>query len=719
MKLIPNRLALAIASAGLLTIYGCGGGGGGSPIGAAPTTLSGVAATGAAMAGALITITDSNGLTATKTAGTDGAYSADVSSFTAPFSISAVLQVGDTTLKLMSMVAEKPAAGRNGIANVTPLTHAMAALVAPSGNPVDLEIPATLKANVTKTNVDGAANKINSVISNILTDAGLDPTKFNPVSTIFTANRLGADRVLELARVEVTGSGVTITNPAAVDDGKGSASVTLTSSTTTLPTLAAPPANTVLDELDHIATLAEACFKDAPTTRVTTSDSFGNPTALSAACDAVPFTTTYKSGGYTSRQRYSSLLKSTDFTGAVFSKPEKLFTTADGAVYFRMAYKTAAGDGGILTDIARKNSQTEKWEVDGNQRDYNSSVETRLDNLTQLNPSNTQEGSKSQYRVAIRLVFDPSRTGGKNVQLIRVKGPGLPANGVVMHRSSVCGANDYMTITNKTGALVGTTATGVTTPFLYNSGGSNNFKLAAELKTGTFDWSKVTSSSSWSTTALTDVDVTAIPAFAEYTFELWHFAAGVSGLTPRTSANLTSTTAPDFTYKQRISSRPPAITSLKNLSWNTLASSTFLDPNTTTSSLQTSSTVNWTPTAEPVDGVSSSGQKFTATTDPTQATSLIVNADTSATGVKISARTATVTPASEVSGIESLRNLGVTIPSCSTASYPTLDTVMGTRVTGTDGVVRSNGTYRDQVIRSRAANLTRKYVANSWNNFID
>src|SRR2546422_2706698 len=209
-----SKTSIAIASAALASaaLVACGGGGGGTNATPTPTstTVSGVAATGLAMAGASITIKDADGNSATKTADGNGAYSFDVTSLTAPFVITATVQVGDTQLSLTSMVADKPAAGSTGTANVTPLTHAMAALLAPNGNPEELSSPAVLKTAVTKAKLDDVAAKIRTAIESILKEAGLDPAQFNPVSTTFTANRQGADRVLELVRVEVTGQGISL-----------------------------------------------------------------------------------------------------------------------------------------------------------------------------------------------------------------------------------------------------------------------------------------------------------------------------------------------------------------------------------------------------------------------------------------------------------------------------------------------------------------------------
>ena len=715
MKRTSTALAsMAFVSAALVA---CGGGGGNAPPAASNTSISGVAATGQAMAGATITIKDANGVSATKMADAAGSYTFDVTNLTAPFVITATLQVGDTQLTLTSMLAEKPAAGSTGIANVTPLTNAMAALLAPNGNPEELTATGVSKTAVTQAKLDDVAAKIRAAIENILKDAGLDATKFDPVSTVFTANRQGADRVLELVRVELTGQGVSLTNPSAPDDGNGSASVQITPATTVVAKLPAPPAGTTLDALDHLATLLDACFADAPEVRVTAQDVRGVPTTISAACNAVPMAANYKSGGYNALARYAGLLKSADFTGAKFSKPERLFTSAaTDSVFFRLPYKTAAGAGGIITDIAAQTYPVGKpyqWEIVGNQRDYDSTVDARLDNINQLNPNNTQESSKGQYRVALRLFFNPLNAAGMNVQTARVKGPGLPAAGVVMHRSAVCGTNDYMTISNKTGSLLNSS----NVPQLFNGGTSNAFRLAAELKSGTYDWSKVGAFSSWRDTPMSDADLAAIPSFAEYTWELWTF--GAPGRAYRT--DLTLAPAADVVYKQRLTSRPPAVSSLKSLAWNSIDANDYLNPASGLAAPQTAVTVNWKSTAEPVDYANVFGQRNAAavstTTPATQVSFVRISADTSTTGVKISDSSKTVSPVFDPAGTASLAGMtGATPPdvNCANAQFPAFDAVVGTK-----DATNSYATYRDMTIRSRSYSLARKYVTNAWSNFID
>lgn len=733
-----SGFALSASCASLLSavLVACGGGGGSSStttsagtVTPPPSTsvvtppvvvvdvsqsLSGVAATGAAMDGAIITITDSKGASVTKTAGIDGSFSADVTSMTAPFVITASKQVGDSILTLTSVAVDKPAAGTTGTANVTPLTDALAALIAPNGHPSELQTQAVLIASATKSKVDASSAALTAAIANVLADAGLDPTKFNIITTPFTANRTGADRVLEMVKVESTGQGVSLVNTSVPDNGLGSASVQISSATTAAnaPKVPAPPAGTVLGEQDHFAALAQACFADAPAVRAPTVDAGGTPTSLSPACAAVPFASNYKSGGFTSRQRYAGLLTNSDYTGAKFSKPERVFTTPAGTVFFKMAFKTLAGSGSVVTDVAQKTSPAGKsytWEIVGNQRDYDSAVDVRLDNSNQLNPAAVQqESGKSQFGVSLRLFFNPINSAGLNAQAVRVKGPGLPAAGVSMHRSNLCGPDTYMTITYKTGSLVNPAGAAV----LYNTSTSNNFKLSAALKTGTIDWTKVTNFSNWRDAPLPDADIAAIPSFAEYTWEVWTFG-GTNGT--RVFRALTNATPADITYTQRLPAKLPAVSSLKTLPWNTIDTAEYLNPTGTLTGAQSSASVSWKSLVEPVDYVNVTGNKFVAASS----SFVRVSSDTGNSVIKISETSKTVAVVNDTAGTSSLLGLtGVAlplIPNCAATPLPAFDGVQGTK----DAAGNATATSRSLTIRSRDANLTRKYVSNSWNNFID
>jgi hypothetical protein len=386
-----------------------------------------------------------------------------------------------------------------------------------------------------------------------------------------------------------------------------------------------------------------------------------------------------------------------------------------------MAYKTASNQGGIVTDVAKKTSPSSKpylWEIQGNLRDYDSAIDTRIDNYTQLNPNIASESGKSQYRLGLRLFFNPAANAGKNVQAVRVKGPGLPAAGITMHRSSACGTNDYMTITSKVGNLIfGGNS------ILWNSATTNNFRLASELKTGVIDWSKVSGLSGWRDAPMTDAEISSIPPFAEYTFELWNFGAVTGGgFSYRT--DITNTTTPDVTYKQRLASKPPVPSSLKHFTWNTLNTNGFLNPQDALAASAASVSASWTQMAEPVDMLTAFGQKAVAnaTTTANNYSNLRVSADTSGVGVSLNARTAAVSPINDPSGTAGLSGIvGVVpnIPNCAGISFPALDAVAGTNPIGADSVARANVTYRELILRSRTPYLLRKYSIAAWSNFSD
>ncbi len=96
MKFTLKRLALSIASAGLLTIYGCGGGGGGTaaePVAVVAQSFSGNAAAGRPLVGT-VTVKDANGVSRSTPIGANGAYTVDVTGMTAPFVFRAEGNVG-------------------------------------------------------------------------------------------------------------------------------------------------------------------------------------------------------------------------------------------------------------------------------------------------------------------------------------------------------------------------------------------------------------------------------------------------------------------------------------------------------------------------------------------------------------------------------------------------------------------------------------------------
>ena len=101
-KWILSSLAAVAVAVGIVA---CGGGGGGGLT--ADPTLSGVAAIGAPLSGATITLVDSKGLSFTTTADADGKYAfskADIAAATPPFLITASTSLGDSQISHYTIV---------------------------------------------------------------------------------------------------------------------------------------------------------------------------------------------------------------------------------------------------------------------------------------------------------------------------------------------------------------------------------------------------------------------------------------------------------------------------------------------------------------------------------------------------------------------------------------------------------------------------------------
>ena len=172
-----------------------------------PPRIAGVAAVGAPLSNATITLIDATGKIFTTQADANGLYAFDdLSSATPPFLISATAEVGATQVTHYALVTLN--AG-DAVANITPLTSAVASLVSPSALPSGLT-PAQLAA-LTSTAVAKATDSVKAVVAPVAGALGL-PASFDPLSSTFTADRTGADSLLDHLNVTLRASGVTISN---------------------------------------------------------------------------------------------------------------------------------------------------------------------------------------------------------------------------------------------------------------------------------------------------------------------------------------------------------------------------------------------------------------------------------------------------------------------------------------------------------------------------
>ena len=484
----PPCIALAVAA----LVAGCGGGDGPSapvvpvvPVVVAATVLKGVAATGAALAGATVTVIDGDAATpdpAAVTTAADGSFSVDVSALKAPFVIQASGRVDGVATRIVAIVPSVSANADN-TANVTPLTHAVAALVAPGGDPLALLSPATLAASVTAQKVADASSlvvntlKSDPVIAAVMAAAGAN---FNPLSTAFSANGSGLDAVLDKLSVEVSAAGVAITNLAAAIGGSGlPAAVVLTPAQTTTPTVVPTlPASTAAADLPTAADLAalgakyQACLA-LPLAQRVTLDGSGTVTAVSAPCNYAP--TDWKSNGRTWAQELGQFIFAKDLLShALVGKGQVVLTLAAAnltdpkdskhpycntatCVVVRWPLTTASGQASAADWLLAKVAG--KWDVIGNQRPYRAFVEPRLQRYINANRDGAAAGNaadpyffKDRFESQVRLQFDLTSPDTAKVRAVRFTGPGLPAAGVVQFRSQRCGSDDRMGISYQNGS---------------------------------------------------------------------------------------------------------------------------------------------------------------------------------------------------------------------------------------------------------------------------
>jgi hypothetical protein len=590
-------LQIGLTTLACACLIACGGGG--SSPSATDAQLSGTAAYGSPMAGASITVTDATGQTVTTTSANDGSYTVKVTGFTAPFLVKASGISGDSVKEYVALVTATPKMGETGTANVTPLTHALVTMVSSDGtSPSEFTDPSKLKALDT-TKLTTALGNLQTALKEVLIDAGL-PGTFDPLTASFKADRTSAaDVLLDTIKVTVSDQGVALTNARVpvVSDSSSSTSATVTIKGTPTAAPVALPKPTVaaadIKGLDAFQNDANACLALAPAARVS-KDVNGAYTFLGACANVTGFDIHYKGYGYTLNQLWGPRLLNQIPQGSTMDTPEfLLFMDSGNKALVRLASKSSSG-GLVFFEMAAKGNDG-KWTLVGNQRDYDASIGVGLYRQTDVstngwtipstlvnNPDKGKNvGKFDAYSARLGLVFNPQGPNAADVYAVRVKGPGLPANGVVLARSSGCGTNDYLAFYSNNGTLPSAALTTHTTST------GNQWILDAKNfgsgYTGTDFYNQYRGLAPNTTTpvATAPVDMQTIPEFAAYTWEVFKTVNG---------------TTPAATFTSRIVTRPLAASEGSKQAWATLSADTldYLNPASTTKAGELNSgTVSW------------------------------------------------------------------------------------------------------------------------------
>lgn len=384
---LPRQLALnGLAAAIALALAGCGGSGGDEAVKEEPTVISGVAATGAPLAGAKVTMTDTAGKQVCDTsADGDGAYRCTLpGDAAAPFALKA--STADHTL-----YSSAPAA-QTGTINLTPLTTLMVAKLAPNGNPAefaaamrdDPQLPAKIEA------VADEVRKLIAPLQAAAGSAGVDPLRGS-----FKADGSGHDKVLDSLQVsirpEANSSNIEVTMKVApASDSAAPVSVSFNSSEA-VPS--APPALGQLKAEDLVpdgmarrvadfTSRMTACYALPLAQRVSGAAEgativHGGPAAvLAPQCKGLFFDddpAKFKDNGaiVSSYGSYAGIY-SAGHNGVRFDMGNFEYQQANGDVL--VSFRATAPDGRTSHYTATLRAQDGRLKAIGNQYDYNASV---------------------------------------------------------------------------------------------------------------------------------------------------------------------------------------------------------------------------------------------------------------------------------------------------------------------------------------------------------
>ena len=403
-------------------------------------SISGVAATGSAMSAATITLTDSTGKTVTTTAGDDGSFSFDdLSSYAAPYQLTASVLMGEKNVTHYSIVASLPNSGVNTV-NVNQLTSAVVALVAPTGTVSDLT--ASQLSGITKSQVDAALSKVQSVIAPVAANI-TDANNFNPITSTFAANGKGPDALLDHISVNIRSDGVDLANKMAVASGESTAaaSSSLTKGGSTSPTPLATGDAVDLSKIDLLVEQFKKCFAVPYTSRLTNK----TPTSatLHADCQGIA-TSDYLHNGNTFMSRWAGMLNTqyADSTSKIF-RPEMRLRLGSNPDTIAMNFNMTdnQGNGYTMPEVIQRQKDG-TWKLYGNQRQINAFIEANQTHYIDLTPNTAYNNVNfSRVESGFRIYVDPRVTFNSG---------GTPTNQAIdLSRNDGTSASSWSTFRNQ------------------------------------------------------------------------------------------------------------------------------------------------------------------------------------------------------------------------------------------------------------------------------
>lgn len=383
---------LLISSVALAALLACGGGGGGGMASneSQLLTVSGIAATGAPMANATLQIYGKDGvavLTTPVSIAADGTYSATIpATATGPF----VFEVDNGNDKIYSVLPNKSS---TPVVNVTPVSNLIAAKLSSTGNPFNLssEIAAS-SATVSSTTLTAATSTIMTALQPLATALNLG-SSINPLSTTFSANGSGFDRMLDSLDIKIEPKGATskieVTLKQSVDENQDLPKISFAHNETpaALPTVDATKLVTsgLTPKIQELLDKLTACYAVPLSSRIasggTAASDIQSQTCKDAFIGGNP--AGYKSGGMAiaKTQHYGGIFTTESTAGVTFSDPKFFYSVGttvangptQGDIVFGYRWKDEYGNFQIEKNVGRIDTDG-KLKLIGNQYVYDIGV---------------------------------------------------------------------------------------------------------------------------------------------------------------------------------------------------------------------------------------------------------------------------------------------------------------------------------------------------------
>ena len=589
----------------LSLLAGCGG----ASTDASPnsTSLSGVAATGAALQDPVVTMNYPGGSkTCTVSDPNTGAFSCDTTGLTGPFQLSVTGTGNETSLTLLSATTSA-----SGTVNITPITNAIVATAAG----VD---PSTLTFDVLKAKLDATPTALNDakqayqvLLADVMTATG------NSGGDLLFGNLIAGnstqDKLLDAVKLDVLPTGtVTVSTVAGLsDDTPKVLSIPITNTPaqvagmpkTNIPTSASIGSETVdlasnpfsASDLAFLQQSLTKCFASTPAQRQSGNtickDIAVDDIAPSSLLSGVP--TAYVNNGMGGNLQFSGYFNDEGMNGARFALPQivrVLGKDSSGKVNKAwVSFSWVRTDGivdSIDTHVQIVKAATVSdsgWRFVGNGREVLSRVRPYASRRSWLNSASQATGTDA-YVSELNISVGATDRNGNAVNFAIVTGPGLPTAGLFLRPSS--GACSYLTITAQmvNGDVNGNDATVAKNKYSARPNCAARFRVAGvavnPANQSSFTWPST--NRNWLSTPLTDSQVSAIGPFSKYNIRVYQ--------------NNDATT-PSYNYTTLIRSGLIAPTDMRSYKWQDISQATLdtMDPTKSTAYAgATTFPVTWT-----------------------------------------------------------------------------------------------------------------------------